>query len=318
MSTLVEDRIVLRLADKGDYGIVGIPTRAVPEGMPDGRALTPDPVVEGQVAVLSTDLSGAGQNHAVRLIAERHRERDASTPAHLRPFGLRELPAEVSLTDPEWSELASAMTGSRAGGWTPMGLGGDDLSVLGLDLSATPVALVAGPPKSGRTNLLRFVARAARAADLPVLGICPVANALMSDLEPDGAGLLTEGITAEDLVERLRTCGPGTVVLVDDAELLKEGPLATALLALVQQARGKQWRVVVAGSTADVASGYGGWLYELRKARQGLLLSPQAASDGDVYNLRLMRSVLLPRTQPGRGLLIDAAGGQDMVQVPLV
>jgi S-DNA-T family DNA segregation ATPase FtsK/SpoIIIE len=140
----------------------------------------------------------------------------------------------------------------------------------------------------------------------------------MDDLEPHGAGLLTEGLAAEDLVERLRTCGPGTVVLVDDAELLKEGPLATALLALVQQARGKQWRVVVAGSTADVASGYGGWLYELRKARQGLLLSPQAASDGDVYNLRLMRSVLLPRTQPGRGLLIDAAGGQDMVQVPLV
>ena len=92
MSTLVENRVVLRLADRGDYSVVGVPTREVPDTLPDGRALTPDPVVEGQVAVLAADLSGAGQNDAVRAIARRHAERDAATPAGLRPFRLEETP----------------------------------------------------------------------------------------------------------------------------------------------------------------------------------------------------------------------------------
>ena len=154
-------------------------------------------------------------------------------------------------------------------------MGGDDLRPLGLDLSATPVALVAGPPKSGRTNLLRFAVRAALDAGRPVLGLCPVDNALWRDLDLHGAGLRTDGLAQEELVDRLREL-EGTLVVVDDADLLKEGPLAPALLALVQQARGKGWRLVVAGSTAEIGSGYGGWVYELRKARQGLLLSRRA------------------------------------------
>ena len=177
---------------------------------------------------------------------------------------------------------------------------------------------MAGPPKSGRTNLLRFAVRAALDAGRPVLGLCPVDNALWRDLDLHGAGLRTDGLAQEELVDRLRELEAGTLVVVDDADLLKEGPLAPALLALVQQARGKGWRLVVAGSTAEIGSGYGGWVYELRKARQGLLLSPQSMSDGDIYSLRLLRSSLVARMHPGRGLLVDAAGGQDTVQVPLV
>ena len=317
MSTLVENRIVLRLADRGDYSVVGVPTREVPERLPDGRALTPDPVVELQIAVLVEDLSGGAQNVAVREIARRRADRDDETPSGQRPFRLESLPNQLPFDDPMRREVVVAMSapGQR---WTPMGAGGDDLRVLGLDLSGTPVSLVAGPPKSGRTNALRFVVAAAAEAGLPVLGLCPVANDLWRDLESRGAGLLTDDLPPEDLVARLRDLPAGALVVIDDAELLKEGPLASALLALVQQARGKAWRVMVAGATAEIGSGYGGWIYELRKARQGLLLSPQSMSDGDIYSLRLLRSTLVPRVHPGRGLLIDAGGGQELVQVPLV
>ena len=39
--------------------------------------------------------------------------------------------------------------------------------------------------------------------------------------------------------------------------------------------------------------------------------------DGDLYSVRLMRSALMPRVHPGRGLVVDAGGGQGSVQVPL-
>ena len=117
MSTLVENRVVLRLADRGDYSVVGVPTREVPDTLPDGRALTPDPVVEGQVAVLAADLSGAGQNDAVRAIARRHAERDAATPAGLRPFRLEELPASLPLDDALRARVGEAVAAATPG-WT--------------------------------------------------------------------------------------------------------------------------------------------------------------------------------------------------------
>jgi S-DNA-T family DNA segregation ATPase FtsK/SpoIIIE len=149
-----------------------------------------------------------------------------------------------------------------------------------------------------------------------VLAVCPLPNALSRDLGPDA--LLADGLEEETLVARFRQLPEGAVVLVDDAELLKEGPLAQALLAMVQQARGKRWRVLVAGATAEVGAGYSGWVYEARKSRQGLLLSPQGMADGDIFSVRLMRSSLMPRVHPGRGLTIDPGGSQTLVQVPLV
>jgi S-DNA-T family DNA segregation ATPase FtsK/SpoIIIE len=317
MSTLVESRLVLRLADRTDYGTVGIPTRDVPDTLVDGRALSPDPLVESQVAVLSADVSGAGQNAALRQVAERHAERDAGTPASLRPFRLEEMPALVRLDDSVRERLAAAAERVREG-WVPLGIGGDELELLGLDLSGSAVAIVAGPPKAGKTTALRFAVRAALEAGLPVLGLCPADNALAADLAAlDEQVLLRTGeVDEEALVARLRSLGPGAVVVVDDADQLKEGPLAAPLTALVQQARGKAWRVLVAGSVTELGTGYSGWAYEARKSRQGLLLSPQAMGDGDVYSVRLVRSSLMAKVHPGRGLVIDAGGGQQPVQVP--
>jgi S-DNA-T family DNA segregation ATPase FtsK/SpoIIIE len=318
MSTLVEARLVLRLADRTDFGTVGIPTREVPETLVDGRALTPDPVVESQVAVLARDISGAGQNDALRAIAARHADRDDATPPTLRPFRLEEMPAVAPLDDAMLTRLTQT-AGAIRDGWVPLGVGGDDLDLVGLDLSGSAVAVVAGPPKAGKTTALRFAVRAALAAGVPVLGICPGDTELSAELAAidGGAALLRTAETDEaTVVERLHSLGEGALVVVDDADLLKDSPLSGALTALVQQARGKHWRVLVAGSVAELGSGYGGWTYEARKSRQGLLLSPQTMGDGDVYSVRLVRSSLMPRVHPGRGLVVDAGGGQQLVQVP--
>ncbi len=119
---------------------------------------------------------------------------------------------------------------------------------MGLDLSGSAVAVVAGPPKSGRTNLLRFAARAARTPARPVLALSPLENALTRALGEDAAAHRRAEVEEPALVERFRALAEGAVILVDDAELLKESPLGQALLAMVQQARGKKWRVLVAGA----------------------------------------------------------------------
>jgi S-DNA-T family DNA segregation ATPase FtsK/SpoIIIE len=106
-------------------------------------------------------------------------------------------------------------------------------------------------------------------------------------------------------------------VLVDDAEMLREGELAPALAALVRQAREKGWGVLVAGETAQLNSGLSGWLFEARRGRQGLLLSPQTLVDGEVVGIRIARSMIVSRVQPGRGLLGQASGEPLPVQAPL-
>jgi hypothetical protein len=39
-------------------------------------------------------------------------------------------------------------------------------------------------------------------------------------------------------------------------------------------------------------------------------------SDGDIYSVRLMRSSLMTKVIPGRGLLIEGGGDQVLCQVP--
>jgi S-DNA-T family DNA segregation ATPase FtsK/SpoIIIE len=60
--------------------------------------------------------------------------------------------------------------------------------------------------------------------------------------------------------------------------------------------------VVAAGSSDELMLGYRGFVVELRRAKRGLLLSPQCAADGDLLAVRLSRAVGGP-IQPGRGLL---------------
>ncbi len=311
MASLVEAKFVLRLPERGDYSLANISPKSVPDTMPDGRGIWGETLVEAQVAVLGEDLSGAGQAQAVRALAVRLAERDDATPAGLQPFRVEGLPALV-----EAEALIGAGVAGRPAMWLPFGVGGDDLELLGLDLGATPVAMVAGLPGSGRTSVLRLALAVARERGQQVLGICPRRSPL-SEALGDAAVVGTAG-PVDRLVDRLRALPAGSLVLVDDAEILREGDLVPGLQALVRQAREKDWGVVVAGTSTDLSAGLSGWLYEARRGRQGLLLSPTSLVDAEVVSTRLARSQLVNRVQPGRGLLVTPGGEPVPVQVPLV
>ena len=91
-----------------------------------------------------------------------------------------------------------------------------------------------------------------------------------------------------------------------------------ALVALVRQAADRGFTVVLSGRSADLGAGYSGWMFEARRGRHGLVLSPSEAIDGELFGSRVARTALRSRPHAGRGVPFDSTGAQTTVQVPLV
>ena len=307
---LVESKLLLRLPDRTDYSLAGLKVKDVPENLAEGRGLWAESGLESQIAVLADDVSGAAQSGYVRELGARLRATVSTPPPGLRPFTLAALPAEVRAADVLGS-TATVPTGT-----IPVGVGGDGLELLGVEAVQSP-ALVVGPPRSGRTNSLLFAARWATAQGRQILGFTPAENALtrlLADLEAECVTGTSAG--PDEVVKRLQELQDGAVVLIDDAERLRDADMAPVLMALVRQARDRDFHVLVAGGTAELAAGYSGWITEARKGRKGVVLSPMEALAGDVFGGRVGRMSLVARLTAGRGVLFDGTGDQIPVQAP--
>jgi S-DNA-T family DNA segregation ATPase FtsK/SpoIIIE len=279
ISSMIEDRLVLRLADRADYAGAGLPTRLVPDHLPPGRGwslATASPVAV-QVALLDDDPSGPAQAAAlVRL---------AGPPATShRPRTFAPLPARVAL-----SSLPR-----RSGRQVVVGVGGDELEALTVDLQEDGF-VIAGPARSGRSAALLTLAEQLRSGGAHVVAVAPRPSPLRSL-----PGCHTDREASYDL-ERVLAARPDALLL-DDAELLVDSPLAHLLERAVREMRDSGTTVVAAGTTDDLVTGYRGFVVDLRRARSGLLLSPQSAADGDLLGVRLSRAIG-GDVHPGRGLL---------------
>ncbi|MCA2224267.1 FtsK/SpoIIIE domain-containing protein [Nonomuraea aurantiaca] len=71
VSTVFDDRLLLRLADPADYGLAGLPMKGLPASMPAGRALSigEHGIIESQIALLTHDPSGPAQVAALQSLA---------------------------------------------------------------------------------------------------------------------------------------------------------------------------------------------------------------------------------------------------------
>jgi S-DNA-T family DNA segregation ATPase FtsK/SpoIIIE len=278
VSSMVQDRLVLRLADRGDYAGAGLATRLIPDDLPAGRgwSMSGTPLT-AQVALLDADASGPAQTAAL--------ERLAGPPATITPpRRIEPLPTAVEL---------SALPAAR-GGTVVLGVGGDELEPVTVDLAAGGF-VVSGPPRSGRSTALLTIARQLLADGSRVVAVAPRPSPLRELAECH-----TDREATYDL-EALLT-GNLAAILVDDAELVVDSPLAHLLENAVRERRDSNTIVVAAGTTEELVTSYRGFVVELRRARHGVLLSPQSAADGDLLGVRLSRSVGGP-VHPGRGLL---------------
>jgi DNA segregation ATPase FtsK/SpoIIIE, S-DNA-T family len=84
----------------------------------------------------------------------------------------------------------------------------------------------------------------------------------------------------------------------------------------LQSGAGQSLGLVLAGDADRVCSGFSGWQIEAKKARRGLLLSPQNITDADLIGVRVPRTYIGQPIQPGRGVLHLGGGNPLVVQVP--
>ncbi len=315
IGTLTENKLVLRLADKSDFSLIGIPGRSVPDAMPEGRAYRAVGGHQVQVALLDRDPTGAAQVAAIERIGADARTRDADVPAARRPFGVDVLPSRITF-DEAWA-LRVGEPAALAG---LVAVGGDRLTAYGPDLATgTPAFVIAGPPESGRSTALRALAASYLKIGTRVLLVAPRTSPLREPF-PDAhgvVGLLTgSDLAAEDLKEALLDRGP-LVILIDDAELLRGCAAGPELAAILSRQHGENVGIVLAGDADGLCGGFSGWQLEARKARRGLLLSPQNVTDADLIGTRLARTSVGKPVEPGRGILHLGGSEPFAVQVPV-
>lgn len=313
MSSQVERKLLLALADRGDYNYEGINGKKLPESIPPGRGFRNATATETQVAVLPGGLGGRDQAAALRGIGDEVR---AHVPATVpKPFRIDVLPRSITFEEAvRYLPSAEASVGRVA-----LGVGGDELRLFTHDfVQDTPVFIVAGSPRSGKSTALVAMARHVLSAGGSVVAVTPRDSPLRALEGAPRATVVTDaGIGAEGLSAAVDTGSDGfTLVLVDDAEALKETPAEPVFRAIMDSDRGRSVGLVIAGDVEGVASGFRGWQVDAKKARRGMLLAPLSTVDGDLIGTKLSKSLVTQDRVPGRALLNDADQALRLVQVP--
>ncbi|GIG54905.1 FtsK/SpoIIIE domain-containing protein [Demequina activiva] len=311
--TLPADRIagavnttyVLPMRDIADYRSAGIMIRELPEDLPAGRAMHGADGRELQWVVHSPEVSGEAQHrHAIDVIA--------SVASHWSAVALATHPMRVD-TLPGRISLADALALPAAEGCDPanpvVAVGGDELSRFTVDVGAGQHLLVTGERASGKSTVLAALCtQLARRGD-SVLAVAPRSSPLAQAAAAAGVPVVTD--TATDAAT-LGTPPPGrTVVLVDDADTIRDTPLEAALMM-----DGANRTYVAAARTGSVATAFSGPIAEAKKAARGIVLQPASSLLGTQALGQSIPKALVGRGTPGEGaLFLD--GDYVGVRVPL-
>jgi S-DNA-T family DNA segregation ATPase FtsK/SpoIIIE len=315
ISSLCDEKLVLRLSDRGDATMAGLNPRKIPENLRPGRGYRAVSAIEVQVALVAADPSGPAQVAAMHALSARLTEREAAVPRAMRPGKIALMPTQLTF-DEAWEKV-----GQASPGWALLGVGGDELDPVGMDLLGDqPTFLIAGPSRSGRSTALGVMAESLLRGGVELVIGAPLRTPLQ-DLagRPGVRGIITGDAPREQEFAELVDPGDGPVaLLIDDAESWRELTARDWLRQLIRRASGSKRAVVIAGEISAVASGFSGWQVEVKKNRRGALLSPPTVSAGDLIGTRLTRANLAERVVPGVARVHLGDGTVVAVQIPLL
>lgn len=313
ISTLFDDRLVLKLTDSMDYGYVGIRAKDVPDHFPPGRGFRASVGLrEVQTALLAPEAAGTAQVAALHQIGREAKLRAGEIPRHLRPFRVDALPSTITV-----EEALATSDEQPPSDAVLFGVGGDTLGLRYFRAEEHgPGIIVAGPPKTGRSTALLTMGRWLLGRDYSAILLTPRRSPLrdLADL-PGVRGAFTGESTPDELKAAISSCPGRFVLLVDDLELLgNDSELAEWLTDYVAELRDSGNLVIAAGSVEDLDSMYRGPVVAMKKTRTGLLLRPTATGQGDLLGVRLPRSLATGSGPAGRGLMV-VGGTWELIQV---
>ena len=309
-----EDKLVFKLAERDDYTLAGLRPRDIPADLPPGRCFRTGTGTEMQVALLSTDPSGLGQAAALGEIADWATGLDSDVPDSQRPFRVDVLPTRISF-EQAW-KLRPAGTGPL---WVLAGVGGDTLTALGPDLAAgVPAFIIAGPAQSGRSAILAAMTRSLTQAGTQVILITPRPSPLRALASTAGiiASLEEPSLDDEELHAALASSSGPVVVVMDDADLLVNCEASGELSQIILRGSERGQALVIAGDSETLATGFGGWHVDARRARRGCLTTPQTLPEGELIGARLTHGHIGHQARPGRALLHLGDGKLTTITVP--
>lgn len=295
MTSACPQRLILDFPDTDVYAQLGL--AGIRRGRQNpGRGLWVDGGIEIQLGVAG---GRPGQADEVAWML-------AATAGHDRP---KDLPRIDPLPRRVTAELASTFPPGAARGAHDvlLGIGGDALIQVRVDLDAGGRCFVIGGALgSGKSSTIASLLHGSE-AHLPRRAIVLVTPRRWPELRPPNG--VTVAINDADAVAAIDAIllESNALIAVDDAELVLEGPVATALERAVRAARDGTATVLLAGTTDLLLAAYRGWTVEARRSRHGVLLAPSAVAEGELLGVNLPRSVSSWSTHAGRGLY--ARGG---------
>lgn len=297
ISSTVQRRVVLRLADPEEYLMLGVPKDVLESSSPPGRGILDGDEV--QFAILGDSPNVAVQSRAVQALAEGMRSNGRAPAAEIR-----RLPDQVWLRD-----LA-------AGAPEAVVFGVDDVTLGAATLAPSGTLLLAGPPGSGRTTALDTLAAAvaAGAPDLKrvFLGARRSALAQRPGWVAAAQGPSEVAALADRLAAELEAAPMPVAIFVEHLTEFASGEAEFALDRLIKAAIRADGFVV---GEAETSTWSQAWTLAqpFKAGRRGLLLAP-GEMDGDTLlgtGLGRLRRADFPA---GRGFLIES-GRARKVQV---
>lgn len=284
ISSLLGNRLVLHLPDRGDAALAGLRAADLSTRMIPGRA---HHLPGGRLAQVALP----------REVSSTYPSRHAETGA--RPWVATPLPHEVDL-----DTLPPATPAS-----IPIGIGGSGQDPVHWKVPGARRFLVCGPARSGRSSTLTTLARQALVAGLPVA----VLTGGGLDAPPGLDDCHHVDVEDREGLIALRQQHPDLAVVVDDADRVDGAPVTDVLREILRRVDADQGLVMAATSTQVATHQIRGLVAELGRSRTGVLLQPTTRADGDALGLRVPP---LSRV-PGRGYLV-AEGDAREVQVAQV
>lgn len=302
LSSAIQKRLVLRLANEMDYSVVGVAADGLNSLSPPGRGFMEESEV--QVGVLGGDSNVARQATAIARLG-----------AAMERAGVQRIARIKSLPE----RAAASAYPASIDGKPLLGVWDETLGPIGFEPSGTFV--VAGPPQSGKTTTVAAMVTALRRLQpktpFALFGSkrSPLGAAIdwqFRATTPDEMEILAEELTA--LVAAEDSTVAGLVVVIESISDLLNGAADMALQGLLKACRALDHFVISEAESSTLGSSWP-LLQAAKASRTGIALQPEQLDGDNIFKTSFPR-VQRSEFPQGRGFYVRS-GKAARVQVTI-